>query len=133
MSKTLVVDGNRAEWGWFTGLLGDGVRFASTIEKGIEMAAEWSPDVILLASLVGNESGVEAVVDFLGASKRSQIVCMSLAFVENTGKAALEAGATLYVSKADPHLLCAAVELARGRAAPDLSAVPPHRAALSRD
>lgn len=95
---------------------------AATGEQAVQLAAELSPDVIIMdVSLPGGMSGIDATSSIVAANPRVRVIGVSMHESESVANDMRSAGAVAYLSKAAPHqdlinaILACRAELKAGR------------------
>lgn len=102
---------------------GHRVLTASSAEEGVELAAEHSPDLVVLDVRLPKEDGITALPKFLKASDNAPVIVMTAFGDLETAVAAVKQGATDYLAKPikleEASRACSrALQKSAGRAAP---------------
>ena len=97
----------------------DVVGVAADVMKGIDLAREHEPDIVMLDLLMPGMSGLEVVGSIIKASPRSRVVLLTVSESAEDLLAAVKAGASGYLSKDTPlpRLVAAMNDVIEGGAA----------------
>ena len=97
----------------------DVVGVAADVMKGIDLAREHEPDIVMLDLLMPGMSGLEVVGSIIKASPRSRVVLLTVSESAEDLLAAVKAGASGYLTKDTqlPRLVAAMNDVIEGGAA----------------